>query len=59
MKIKPELVSRLISCLQAIAEGYRVVAAEDRYIIVDNPNYKIELGNDPCIVIDLMELLEE
>lgn len=52
-----EVTPKLKVCLQAIAEGYEVRVAEDRYIVVDNPDYKIELGNDPCIVIDVRRLL--
>lgn len=51
-----ETAENLRKALFAIAEGYPVKASEDRYIIVENPDHREELGTDPFLVIDVPEL---
>ncbi len=56
---KPEqkgLDKDLIDALDAIAQGYGVETVNDRYIIVENPNFKEEVGSDPKLVIDVHAL---
>ena len=38
--------------LSLIAEGYEVKAVGDRYVQVENPNYRPDNGSDPYVVYD-------
>lgn len=42
--------------LQAIAEGYPVRAEQDRYIIVEDPDFQPDNGSNPRLVIDIRAL---
>lgn len=43
--------------LRMIAEGYRVDVFDDRYIRVENPDYRPDDGSEPYFVLDT-ELLD-
>lgn len=49
---------QFLKALRAIAEGYPVRGEDDRYIIVENPDYKPDDGSDPNLLIDLHNLPE-
>ncbi len=38
--------------LAAIAQGYPVQGRDDRYIVVENPDYQPDNGSDPNLVLD-------
>lgn len=40
--------------LTAIAQGYPVKGEHDRYIVVENPDYREERGDNPNLVIDVL-----
>lgn len=42
--------------LEAIAEGYPVRGEQDRYIVVENPYYQEDIGNDPNLIIDVEDV---
>jgi hypothetical protein len=42
--------------LVAIAEGYPVRGEHDRYVVVENPRYMPDNGENPCLVIDTWRL---
>lgn len=46
----------LVEALQAIAEGYGVSAHDDRYIKVDNPEWREDNGKDRFLVVDVKAL---
>jgi len=50
------MMSDIKKALIAIAQGYPVEAADDRYIIVENPDYKPDNGSPPNLVIDTADL---
>lgn len=39
--------------LQLIAEGYYRRCQEDRYILLDNPDFREDSGSNPLIVWDI------
>jgi hypothetical protein len=49
----------LFKALRAIAEGYGVQPIEDQYILVENPDFKEENGDDPYLLIDVAEVERE
>lgn len=49
-------IKQLVDYLQLIAEGYFESARDDRFIILSNPQYLVDDGSDPLIVIDMHEL---
>ena len=59
---EPNDISRTISCLwktrdflAAAAAGSPIEARHDRYLILDNPNFKEDNGRDPKLLFDLRE----
>lgn len=48
--------SELRKALRAIAWGYDVDSAEDTYIIVENPDFEEDNGENPNLVIDVNSL---
>lgn len=44
--------------LRAIAEGYPTQGCEDRYIIVENPDYDPTHGSDPNLMLDIYPILD-
>lgn len=49
---------QLLAALRAIAEGYPVERSDDRYITVENPDYRPHDGSDPSICIDIHRVKE-
>lgn len=45
-----------LRALEAIAQGYPVRGEDDRYVVVENPYYQPDIGNDPNLVIDVFEV---
>jgi hypothetical protein len=45
--------------LKAIAEGYQIHLVDDRYILVENPDYDIETGTPPLLLIDSIDDLAD
>jgi hypothetical protein len=45
-----------LNALDAIAQGYPVRGEQDRYIVVENPYFREDMGNDPNIVIDVEDV---
>lgn len=48
-------MKKLLHVLTAIAEGYDVKGYNDRYIVVENPDFNEARGDDPNLVIDIKE----
>lgn len=48
--------SNLKKTLKAIAEGYPIQVLDDRYIIVENPEFEEDNGKNPNLLIDVQEL---
>ena len=51
-------LSELLKALRAIAEGYSVETEGERYILVENPAYRPDSGEDPLLVIDIVEVIQ-
>lgn len=45
-----------LKALTAIAEGYKVVGVNDVGIVVENPDFVVDRGDDPYLVIDVEEV---
>lgn len=45
--------------LQLIAEGYPVKTFDDRYIVIENPDFIEDRGDDPNLVFDVWSLYPE
>ena len=52
----PEFFREVKIVLQAIAEGYPLTVQDDSYIIVENPDYIPDNGEDPNLVIDMNDI---
>lgn len=48
----------ILKALEAIAQGYPTSGADDRYIIVNNPDYQEDGSHDPQLVIDTLMFRE-
>lgn len=46
----------VIDALNAIAQGYPITVADDRYIVVENPDYMEDRGDNPYLLIDVFNL---
>lgn len=51
-------LARMKSALKLIAEGYLVQVRDDRYVVIENPDFQPDNGSDPFIVIDTKDGLE-
>jgi hypothetical protein len=51
-------MEKLSKTLKAIAEGYKIQTLDDRYILVENPDYRPDNGSDPYLLIDTFNLIE-
>lgn len=51
-------LDRMKSALKLIAEGYFVQVKDDRYVVIENPDFQPDDGSDPFIVIDTKDGLE-
>lgn len=47
------LLAKQTAVLRAIAEGYSVRGEDDRYVVVENPAFQPDNGEDPSLVFDL------
>ena len=45
--------------LEAIAHGYPCHGEEDNYIVVENPQYTIDNGKDPNLVLSIRRIAGE
>lgn len=52
MNLDARATARLRKLLFAIAQGYKVSGEDDRYIVVENPDYR-EPDGDPNLVLDV------
>lgn len=55
---RARLTENDVRALELIALGYPVEGIEDRFIRVQNPNYKPDNGSDPYLVISLPRIFQ-
>jgi hypothetical protein len=57
MHERAKLTEGDVLALQYIAQGYKAVGMEDRYIAVENPDYRPDNGSGPYLIINLWRVL--